>query len=65
MEYYYKYDYKNEYYKKYLQFHLYDIEFYLRQVRGKNSCLAGWVIQPTLFHYPHKPNDTCPFKLNI
>ena len=24
----------------------------LRQSRGKNTCLGGWVIQPTLFHYP-------------
>ena len=38
---------------------------HLRQVRGNNSCLAGGVIQPTLFHYLLKPIDTCSFYLNI
>ena len=37
----------------------------LRQVRGMITCLARWVIQPMLFHYSHKPNDTCSFELNI
>ena len=37
----------------------------LRQVRGINACLVGWVIQPTLFHFHHEPNDTWSFDLNI
>ena len=35
----------------------------LRQVCRKNMSLAGLVIRPTLFHFPHKPNDTCSFEL--
>ena len=35
------------------------------KIRGKNTCYAGWVTQPTLSHYPRKPNDTCSFNLNI
>ena len=32
----------------------------------RNECvLVTGVIQPTYFHYLHKPNDTCSFDLNI
>ena len=36
-----------------------------RLLRGKNTRLTGWFIQPSLFHSAHKPNDTCSFDFHI
>ena len=39
--------------------------WHLRPVRGMDTFLAEWVIQPTFILYSHKPNDTWSFYLNI